>query len=337
MKLFNSQSENNHFTITCTIIDFMTSKEQTFPYCPFTHYVISVATCVKSWSVQRRFREFENLNKELSKKYKNLPSLPRKTIFSCRKSIVEERKRVLEEYLNSILNNVNLYETQNLLEFIELDKEIIPLIKKKSLSLIEFTKVSISEDEHLLNRKHKSKSVDINEKITFNQSKESNKILIDNFLKSLEGSNEDTSAKIENFWNKLRLKWPEFDINDILKLFYGNGSKLRGLIFHSGNNIENNSLGAEKCLNLLNKLILFEYNPDCEKYINCLKMSNSEHIITLNLNLHIKNNKVLVKEDCFNIIKNLVSGDKGNKNLETILTNEHIELYNFWLKMTETI
>ena len=177
--------------------------------------------------------------------------------------------------------------------------------------------------------------MDIQEIISEKNDKEKNSNLIDMFLYNLEENDEEISEKISIFWDKLRKNWPNFEMNDILKLFYGNGSNLKGLFSHCGDNLENNFLGAEKCLNFLNKLIMFDYNPFCEKFISCLKMGNLDHIKKLNLNNHIQNNKILVTEDCFNLINNLVNYDINGKDLRSILYIEYEDKYKHWLEMRE--
>jgi len=254
-----------------------------------------------------------------------------------RKSIIEERKSILEEYLNTVINNVNLSEFQNLLDFIELDKEIIPLMRKKAFSLSDIRKDDPELDvKHLLVKKHKTKSMDSRENTL--EVKEKNKKLVDDFLTSLEANKEEISDKIDHFWEYIRVKWPSFEKDDVLKLFYGNGGILKGLFFHCGDNLENNSLGAENCLNFLNRLIMYDYNPECEKYISCLRMSNIEHISKLNLNRHIQNNKILVTEDCFNIINKLVdNNERKGIDIKHILCHEYLDKYNRWLDLKEHI
>ena len=68
-------------------------------------------------------------------------------------------------------------------------------------------------------------------------------------------NDEEISNKIDQFWKTIRKDWPNFQKCDILKLFYGNGTHLKGLFSHCGDNLEKNSLGSENCLNLLSKLI----------------------------------------------------------------------------------
>ena len=327
----SQNNSENHF-VKCEIRETIKSKEEIFPYLTFTKYIIYIDIKIKTWKICRRFKEFEKLNEELFKKYSELPNLPKKTIFSLSKGIVEERRIMLENYLNYVVNQFNLYQNPKILEFIELDKEILPLLKKKSLSVILNSKTALYlENIDIL--KIKSKSI---ENIKYEKNiKEENYRIIDNFLYNLEENEEEISDKINIFLQKIQKNWPKFENNDILKLFYGNSYDLKGLFYHCGNNIENNPLGAEKCLYFLNKLIMYEFNPFCENYITCLKMAGIEHIKRLNLNQHIKNNKSNVKNDCFNIINHYIDPEKIGIDLIGILYIEYEAKYRNWLQIKE--
>lgn len=72
-----------------------------------TVYVVQLSlTGVKSWEVQRRFRDFIYLDKELRKKFPHLkmPSLPPKTFWfsSTDPALVDERRDHLENYLKTL-------------------------------------------------------------------------------------------------------------------------------------------------------------------------------------------------------------------------------------------
>ena len=72
-----------------------------------TVYVVQLSlTGVKSWEVQRRFRDFIYLDKELRKKFPHLkmPSLPPKMFWfsSTDPALVDERRDHLENYLKTL-------------------------------------------------------------------------------------------------------------------------------------------------------------------------------------------------------------------------------------------
>ena len=58
----------------------------------------------KSWGISRKFQEFENLHSVLTKITVVIPTLPAKTLlFKLSNEEVEERRKGLEEYLQTII------------------------------------------------------------------------------------------------------------------------------------------------------------------------------------------------------------------------------------------
>jgi len=125
--------------------------------------------------------------------------------------------------------------------------------------------------------------------------------VIDKFLEEIE-NNENITESIDNFWGFLiqQTNWPKFSRDAILRLFYGNGNNLKGLVYHCGT-LEDNYLGAEQCLRLLANLLKYEYNPDCEIFRNILRMGKVNNIIALGLKNHLRQNKFNI--DGFKILK----------------------------------
>lgn len=63
----------------------------------------------EKWNIEKRFREFDDLQKSLKKVYGNLPNLPTKTMFSLKDSNDIERRRVeLEKYLQVTVLNLGI-------------------------------------------------------------------------------------------------------------------------------------------------------------------------------------------------------------------------------------
>jgi len=54
----------------------------------------------EKWTIEKRYKEFDELNKALKKVYGNLPELPQKTLFSLKQASDIEKRRVdIEKYL----------------------------------------------------------------------------------------------------------------------------------------------------------------------------------------------------------------------------------------------
>ena len=63
----------------------------------------------EKWTIEKRFREFDDLNKSLKKVYRNLQNLPAKTVFPLKDVDGIERRRVeLQQYLQVIVSILSL-------------------------------------------------------------------------------------------------------------------------------------------------------------------------------------------------------------------------------------
>lgn len=63
-------------------------------------YVIEITKREEKWSVEKRYSEFDELNKTLKKTYANIPSMPGKSFFKISEpDQIEERRKGLEVYL----------------------------------------------------------------------------------------------------------------------------------------------------------------------------------------------------------------------------------------------
>jgi len=177
-----------------------------------------------------------------------------------------------------------------LLEFIEIEKEVFLLMLKsntftdnntKHLSFAEPPSSKSAHGSILLHEncmslgKNKELEKTDNKKSTseeFGNGEQDNIITIDDLIEKLDSNKEDKIKIIKKFVNFLKgtNKWPVFKKEDIARLFFGDFNKKRGLVFHCGT-LNENQLGAEACLDFIGKLISFEFNPDCEFYIQILK------------------------------------------------------------------
>jgi len=260
----------------------------------YTEYVISITTNLTMWQVRKRFRDFEKLNKELSGKVVSLPTLPEKSIFNMNEKVVSERKVKLEEYLNQLLSTYNLMAFPEIMNFIEMTRELFTLLTKspseietkrdKSRSMVKTRSYELIKANSTENKIHSSFYKD------FYRNDSDDDEQIDKFLRKLEEAEDNTSETVDTFWKKLTKKWPVLGREDVMKLFFGNGNDLKGLLEHCGR-IKENYFGAESCLWLLNKFLQFEFNPDCEKFVGVMKMARIENIRKMRLQEHLRSKK----------------------------------------------
>jgi len=76
-----------------------------------TYYVIEIQRIgADKWTLEKRYREFDELHASLKKTYGNLPSLPGKTLLPLKQTEeIERRRQGLEKYLNVSVNKSFAY------------------------------------------------------------------------------------------------------------------------------------------------------------------------------------------------------------------------------------
>jgi hypothetical protein len=226
---------------------------------------------------------------------------------------------LLEEYLNQLLSKQNLYNCPLLLEFIQMEKEHFMLLSKcpthighkSDTNLKTYLPKKKSYDDLIQMKKANSDENKVDNYFYDEFTKKEEKIeLINEFLMDLEKNEEDKCSNINKFWVYLTKKWPTFTKEEIMKLFYGDGNSLKGLLFHCGK-VSENSIGSQSCLDLLSKLIRYDYNPDCEKFLAVIKMGRLENIKRMKLEFHLKSAKNSVLQNCFAILKEVINKERG--------------------------
>lgn len=164
-------------------------------------------------------------------------------------------------------------------------------------------------------------------------SKSKNMLVIEEFLSNLETKMQNQSNVVKTFENFLKSqKWPNYNQEEIHKLFFGEDNRfdtyLKGLLEQIGQ-IEDNPLGSESCLFLLDKLLDYEFNPDCEKYINVLKGASLQMLGQINLNYYLNSPKSRVKQAIKQILNSLYD-ERTSFKLRKLLGNAHFESFIEW-------
>ncbi|CAD8133966.1 unnamed protein product [Paramecium pentaurelia] len=89
-------------------------------------YQISVKVGIKQWIVQKRYSQFEELNRILELTFKQLPQLPKKNFitFLVGKSIeqINERKYGLQHYLQTLASRIEILECEAFQSFLKLQQ-----------------------------------------------------------------------------------------------------------------------------------------------------------------------------------------------------------------------
>jgi len=363
----------------------------------YVEYTITVKTNYGNWYFKKRYEEFAKLNNELINKIPEINEyFPPKRVFKNSESTIKERIKYFNKYLKFLLNKINIFLFNDILNFISLNLGILGLIIKKYNML----KINLEEDyiyesltetfeKYKMERSSKKEDDDFSylnsdnyyesifgyEKDRQNsfdwdevQSLSPSSFVIREFLYNLceENANKDDIIQTFESFLQQRRKWVNFSTKDITELFLGfdepleenekensksvieekksislfqwfnespkekdninddlsesdsedqNEIKIPGLFQQIGD-YKNHIFSAMGSLNLLEKLLNDQYNPDYEKYLNIFK----------NLKLYEYN---LMKLN--DIIKNNVGGNKTNikaiKILSIIFSDKKFEKY----------
>jgi len=125
------------------------------------------------------------------------------------------------------------------------------------------------------------------------------------------------------------------EIGIFFKGFYSSitHSKINGFLYHCGN-IQNNKIGAQKCLEFLNKILSEDFNPQAESFLKIFRRCSLENIIQMELENHIINNSNSNRINSFMILYKYVGSGKFMKNkIKRILLNAKAEeLFSNWFE-----
>jgi len=96
--------------------EFIQGKETTF-------YVINLKANKNKWELKKRYSEFATLRTELMEQHGNIPDMPRKTMFSLKRTDqFESRKNGLEIFLQKCVARQDLYSNEAFVEFLKVKK-----------------------------------------------------------------------------------------------------------------------------------------------------------------------------------------------------------------------
>lgn len=86
------------------------------------YYIIQVQKSSDTWNLEKRFSEFSDLHKNLSKLFKTLPSFPSKTITKqTDMHFLHTRQIALEAYLKACIEKLEIFSSEPLKKFLQLD------------------------------------------------------------------------------------------------------------------------------------------------------------------------------------------------------------------------
>ena len=223
----------------------------------YVEYSISVRTDYGNWNFKKRYEEFAKLNNELIYKIPEINYyFPPKRVFKNSESTIKERIKYFNKYLKFLLNKINIFLFNDIINFINLNIGILGLIIKKYNML----KINLEEDYimeslseifsknklEINNKEEKDKNNDDNfsylnndnyyESIYLYEKNRQNSFdwnesqymypssfVIREFLRNLCEENAKKDDIIQTFESFLqqRRKWVNFSTNDINELYLG--------------------------------------------------------------------------------------------------------------------
>jgi len=235
----------------------------------FTVYVIQIELPFTKYTIEKRYNLFFDLYKKIETQYKNLDlqstTFPAKKIFgSFAQTTIEHRKLHLNKFLHFLSEHYKKEEMVEFLEFLEIKKRLEMM--KRNQMYDPIPKFADNAEKF---------SLDDQQALTY-------LTLFNKKPKVLSNSFKE----FEYFFIEKRPKRSKIAIK---KLFYGD-DQLNGLIHICGRfDVKSDShLTCGSGLNLIVKLLDYEYNKEAEFYNQIFGSTNYRDIMCLYFEEHIK-------------------------------------------------
>jgi hypothetical protein len=131
----------------------------------YIEYSIRVRTNYGKWSFKKRYEEFSKLNNSLLKKIPEIKEyFPPKRLFKNSESTKKERIKYFNKYLTFLVDKINIFSFNELVNFLYIEKGIIGLIMKKyDMLKIDEENYIYSALKEILN-KHSIENIEEDEK-----------------------------------------------------------------------------------------------------------------------------------------------------------------------------
>ena len=234
---YKYKSSSQKFPIFLYILNTKTIESTNYFESSYINYIISIITPYKSWEVLKRYTDFANLHIILSKKYNFLdfPPFPPKRLFKFSESTITERKIHFEEYLNFIIKKINIFKSPEIIEFLDIDNQVIEIFFKNNSMLNQNSQKDDINYYNVINSLNSN--IKISSSLNSNNSSSGNKSPnINNNLdcKSNKSNKSNDDKKFLNLFdeNNYFISFEEFKLNNINKIninFYIINEFLRNL------------------------------------------------------------------------------------------------------------
>ena len=287
---YKFKSSSQKFPIYLFILNTQTIESTNYFESSYINYIISIDTPYKSWKILKRYTDFANLHIILSKKYNFLdfPPFPPKRFFKFSESTITERKIHFEEYLNFIIKKINIFKSPEIIEFLDIDNQVIEIFFKNNSML----KQNSQKDD--INYYNVINSLNSNGKIcssvNSNNSSSGNKSPNNNNNLDCKSSKSNEDKKFLNLFNENNyfISFEEFKLNNI-----NENEKININFFIINEFLRNLDEQREHIINIVKTFLEFL------KYKNKWKKFNKDEIDRLFLggNINDFQKSAIIKED----------------------------------------
>ncbi|KAM3134970.1 hypothetical protein pb186bvf_012970 [Paramecium bursaria] len=244
-------------------------------------YVIEIRTDYFDYQVYKRYKEFLTLYEAL--KYDILlPKFPEKKLFgSNKRKVIEERAQALQNFLQTVLENILIPNSNKYLEFIQIKEQF----QKRGFQNIRLHGPSTDQfclaDLQDANDKKYSPQNDIERQLLHYINK----------LNQIQESRGTTYQRMEQY---LFGKMQSVSYNMLQFLFQGDPDKqILGLIHMMTNDGEGQEhhISCTAGFQLLRKLLEFDYNPFAETALRAFCEIPLKQIKNMKISIHINSTK----------------------------------------------
>ncbi|EAS03139.2 PX-SNX-like domain protein (macronuclear) [Tetrahymena thermophila SB210] len=288
----------------------------------YTVYKIKVTTRVQSYTIEKRFSEFKELQRKLVETYKNAPLLEKIIFNRFSQENILKRKNQLQEFINYFFDEINRGQT------------VYPFLQ--FLQILE----KFQEFKILLESPSQENQADSVEKIIDYQTNVSHEKKILELLKEAQTNKDNLNKTLQNIGDMISMNNPITDY-DLIKLImegtYSSSNKnFKGLLQLCGqldiytdpqtNEQSLQHINCGKNLEILNNIMECMKNQSYELFTKIFQEISVANIKTINLEQHILSEKSC-KQPALKLISKYLEGMKrmyGTQDVKYLLQTRKI-------------
>jgi len=185
--------KNRLFRLKANIIGSKLIHKSGF-YNDYVEYYVQIETDYAKWSLKKRYEDFYKLHTKLELIIPEMKNrFPQKRFFKSSDKTVRERIKSFNDYLSYLCCNINIFLSEEILNFIEIKKDIIQLFLNK------YNMLNIDEENEVL--------ISIKKSYNKIQQKEEKQLIEkrprDNYKNYINISLNKDLSKIDNYYESI--------------------------------------------------------------------------------------------------------------------------------------